>query len=129
MSNRVSDCGPGAVIVYRMCRESRCCCYATDLAVVLRTFCPPERSTQADSAGEPQPPMPQQQEQGLSASGASISKRAQMQTLRLLIRRDPRVLLYLVVLTAVGAVIVPMSYFFMSLSDICHTQHTCDFSK
>jgi MFS family permease len=59
----------------------------------------------------------------------AIDKRTQLRTLALLLRRDPRIVPYLFLFVATGAAIVPISFFFMSLSDICHTDNRCNFSQ
>jgi hypothetical protein len=59
----------------------------------------------------------------------SVDKGTQLRILALLLRRDPRIIAYLLLFVASGAAIVPISFFFMSLSEICHTDNKCNFSQ
>uniref|UniRef100_A0A6G1SB10 Major facilitator superfamily associated domain-containing protein n=1 Tax=Aceria tosichella TaxID=561515 RepID=A0A6G1SB10_9ACAR len=63
------------------------------------------------------------------SNNKSIGKRTQLLTLLLLLRRDPRIVGYLLIFVAAGAITMPFSFFLMSLSETCHTNNTCDFSQ
>lgn len=58
-----------------------------------------------------------------------ISKKTQVQILLLLLKRDVRIIPYLLLFVCAGSVVVPLSFFFMSLSAICHEHNRCDFSQ
>lgn len=58
-----------------------------------------------------------------------ISKMCQFQILRMLFSRDLRLILYLGVYTCAGMLIAPLNFFFISLSKICHSEGTCEFSS
>lgn len=65
-----------------------------------------------------------------AASGdKAISMRVQLQTLLLLIRRDLRIVLYLIMFIAAGAVTIPVRFFYTSLSDRCRVEDSCNFSQ
>lgn len=66
---------------------------------------------------------------GRQQTSSPISERAQVRTLFLLMRRDSRIILYLVMFVGAGAMMMPVSFFFMSLSSRCQTQHNCNFSQ
>lgn len=67
---------------------------------------------------------------GKSPSGAAaLDRRTQIRILLLLLRRDLRIVPYLLMFVCAGFSIIPISFFFMSLSQICHQQLTCDFSQ
>lgn len=58
----------------------------------------------------------------------TLSKTLQIKILFLLLRRDPRIMLYCTLFLVAGLGAAAMSFFIMSLSPICHEQGTCDFS-
>lgn len=58
----------------------------------------------------------------------SINKMTQLRILLLLIRRDPRIVLYLFYFVGAGFTASPIGFLFMSLSERCHAESTCDFS-
>lgn len=60
---------------------------------------------------------------------SKIEKKVQMQILFLLIRRDARIIPYLIMFICAGATIVPVSFFFMSLAERCHENDSCNFSQ
>jgi hypothetical protein len=63
------------------------------------------------------------------SSKTPIDKRSQLMALFLLFKRDPRITGYLLTFACAGATMMPLSFFYMSLSDICHTNDRCDFSQ
>lgn len=67
--------------------------------------------------------------EGSRPDDAPISKRVQLQTLLLVVRRDPRVILYYIVLVGGGASLVATSFFLLFLADRCNTQKSCNFSQ
>lgn len=57
-----------------------------------------------------------------------ISKGVQLKIFILLVRRDPRIVLYCLYFIVSGLISSPLSFFIISLSEICHGKGTCDFS-
>lgn len=58
-----------------------------------------------------------------------LSKMTQVRILAILIRRDKRIMFYLAYFVLTGACHATMSFFFISLSRICHSEGSCDFSQ
>lgn len=58
-----------------------------------------------------------------------ISKRVQFKILLLLIRRDLRIIPYLLFFVCGGSTVIPLSFVMMNLSDICHKENRCAFSE
>lgn len=58
-----------------------------------------------------------------------INKKTQLRILAVLFRRDARIILYLVYFLLGGASMAALAFFYISLSNICHTQGTCNFSQ
>lgn len=72
----------------------------------------------------------QQQQQQQRPQQEGISKMAQMRILAVLLRRDQRIVLYLMYFVLAGACQATMSFFFISLSKICQSPaSSCDFSQ
>lgn len=60
----------------------------------------------------------------------NINMRTQMRILKHIFKRDKRVSAYLILFTCCGFVLAPLSFFFMSLSNICRQNGSgCDFSQ
>ena len=58
-----------------------------------------------------------------------IDRRTQLKILGLLMRRDPRIVLYLLMFICAGFSIIPLSFLFISLAQICHQDNRCNFSQ
>lgn len=58
-----------------------------------------------------------------------LNKMTQVRILGILMRRDKRIVFYLAYFVLAGACHATMSFFFISLSRICHGQGSCDFSQ
>lgn len=66
----------------------------------------------------------------LKEESREINKMTQVKILFVLLRRDPRILFYLLLFVVSGVTVSTMSFFYISLSAICHSpQEPCDFSQ
>lgn len=63
------------------------------------------------------------------ANNDELGKRTQLQILWLLMRRDTRIIFYLLLFVCAGFTVVPLSFLFMSLAQICHDGNRCNFSQ
>jgi len=64
-----------------------------------------------------------------SHQSEEVTMKTQLQILWLLVKRDPRIVGYLLAFVGAGFSIVPLSFFFISLAQICHADNRCDFSQ
>lgn len=86
---------------------------------------PPETISQDAKLNEDQ----QQVNEDEQAKVQVIGMRVQMKALALLLRRDLRIVLYILYFIAAGSGMAPISFFFIGLSSICRQEGTCDFSQ
>lgn len=64
-----------------------------------------------------------------NSNDEKIDRKTQTKILVTLLRKDVRIVFYLLLFACAGASIAPLSFFFISLSNICHQDKTCDFSQ
>lgn len=71
--------------------------------------------------------------EGINTTGSianeSIDRKTQSKILMTLLRKDLRIVPYLMLFVCIGASFAPINYFFISLSNICDQEKTCDFSQ
>lgn len=115
------------------CLMPRAVVWSQARAKLCRVFCCASRAPEAppiDTESQPRQEGGVQQDTAPSRQDEPmISKMAQLRILGVLIQRDQRIIFYLAYFVLAGACQATMSFFFISLSKICHDQNSCDFSQ